>query len=123
MTAAWCAGVTTVNGQTTVPALAFDKDLDGFTDPDDNCTLVVNTGQQDTDGDGHGNICDGDFNNSCGAVDFTDLAAFKTAFFTESPLHDLNSTGGPVDFTDLAIFKGLFFQAPGPSPVGSLCNP
>ncbi len=103
--------------------MAADADADGVSDLTDNCINVANSLQEDTDADGHGNICDGDFNQTCGAVDFTDLTLFKGNFFTSSPLHDLNSTGGPVDFTDLNLFKGLFFQLPGPSPVGSLCNP
>ena len=51
-------------------------------DSADNCTDVANPGQEDTDGDGHGNICDGDFDNTCGPVDFIDLSAFKVFFFT-----------------------------------------
>ena len=97
--------------------LIADQDDDGILDNIDNCTNVANQSQIDTDGDGHGNMCDGDFNNTCGPVDFIDLAAFKTAFFTASPLHDLNSSG-TVDFIDLALFKNLFFQAPGPSAAG-----
>jgi beta-glucanase (GH16 family) len=34
----------------------------------DHCTAVANPGQQDGDGDGHGNHCDADLNNSCGAI-------------------------------------------------------
>ncbi|MDX2419403.1 MAG: matrixin family metalloprotease, partial [Xanthomonadales bacterium] len=83
------------NCTSVVNPLQENSDSDGAGDACDNCTLIENTDQTDTDGDGHGNICDGDFNNSCGSVDFTDLAGFKTAFFTVSPLHDLNSDGGP----------------------------
>ena len=97
-----------------------DADGDGVIDAVDNCTAVANAGQQDTDDDGHGNICDGDFNNTCGVVDFTDLAAFKALFFTTNPLFDLDSSGGPVDFIDLSFFKNLFFSPPGPSATG-LC--
>ena len=104
-------------------AMPTDSDGDAIYDTADNCINVANPGQEDTDGDGHGNICDGDFDNTCGPVDFTDLALFKAAFFAASPLHDFNSSGGPVDFTDLAIFKGLVFQDPGPSAPGALCNP
>ena len=112
-------GASTAESATT--GASADTDGDGVGDGSDNCILVANAGQEDTDGDGHGNICDGDFNNTCETVDFTDLALFKTAFFTASPLHDLNSSGGPVDFTDLAVFKNLFFSPPGPSAAGA-CN-
>ena len=86
-----------------------------------NCTSIANTGQQDTDGDGHGNICDGDFDQDC-SVGFLDLSEFKTGFFGSDPLLDLDSDGA-VAFLDLSIFKALFFGAPGPSAPGSLCNP
>ncbi len=48
-------------------AAAVDTDGDGVQDPQDNCTLVSNPAQLDADGDGYGNICDADINNS-GAV-------------------------------------------------------
>ena len=57
-----------------VPA---DTDNDGVFDSADNCIDVANPGQQDTDFDGHGNICDGDFDNTCGPVDFTDLVGLQ----------------------------------------------
>ena len=37
---------------------AIDTDGDGIPDSSDNCTLVANANQQDTDADGYGNICD-----------------------------------------------------------------
>ena len=41
----------------------IDRDGDGIPDTSDNCTLVANADQRDTDGDGYGNRCDGDFDN------------------------------------------------------------
>ena len=35
---------------------AADTDSDGVDDALDNCTAVANPGQEDADGDGHGNI-------------------------------------------------------------------
>jgi len=95
---------------------AVDTDSDGVDDSVDNCTLIANPGQQDADGDGHGNVCDGDFDNDCSTA-FLDLAAFKAGFFGSDPELDLDSDG-TVAFLDLAIFKGLFFTTPGPSAAG-----
>ncbi len=90
-----------------------DTDTDGILDADDNCTLVANPDQTDTDQDSYGNACDADFNQS-GSVDFADLATLKSVFFTSDPLADLDNSGS-VDFADLARFKSLFFKSPGPS--------
>ncbi len=98
-----------------------DCDGDGVPNSLDNCILTANADQFDTDTDGYGNACDGDFDNTCGPVNYTDLAAFRAAFFTVSPLHDLDGSGGPVNYIDLALFKGLFFTPPGPSAAG-LCQ-
>lgn len=53
-------------------AAVLDTDLDGIEDDVDNCTLIANAGQEDSDGDGYGNICDGDFDNDLliGLADF-----------------------------------------------------
>ena len=107
------------------PVPVADNDSDGIPDNIDNCTDVTNPGQEDSDGDGHGNSCDGDFNNDC-LTNIFDLFAFKGAFGNPGAdaQFDLDNSGGAVsvDIFDLFIFKGLFGQTPGPSPVGSLCN-
>lgn len=41
---------------------ATDEDRDGIPDSDDNCPLVPNASQLDSDGDGIGNVCNGDMN-------------------------------------------------------------
>ena len=94
---------------------AVDTDGDGVPDSSDNCTLVANSGQQDTDADGYGNICDPDFNND-NVVNAADLAYMKLNFFSNDPLADLNSDGF-VNAADLSILKNMFFQAPGPSGI------
>ena len=90
-----------------------DSDADKILDAMDNCTKVVNLNQRDTDGDGYGNYCDPDFDNNL-IVNASDLAFFKTKFFTTDVDADLNGDG-LVNAADLAILKLMFFSAPGPS--------
>lgn len=105
-----------------VMPVSGDLDGDGVPDSEDNCTLLPNgplipdvggNSQRDTDGDGYGNVCDPDFDNS-GNIDFADLAFMKSVFFSPDPDADLDGNGS-VDFADLAILKSMFFSAPGPS--------
>jgi hypothetical protein len=90
-----------------------DTDGDSVDDAIDNCTLVANTDQRDSNGDGYGNLCDADFNDN-GLVDPTDFSALKAALGTPSPDHDLNGNG-IVDPTDFSLAKSLFGTVPGPS--------
>ena len=90
-----------------------DSDGDGVDDQSDNCILVFNPDQRDTDGDDYGNICDPDFDNNL-IVNASDLAYMKTNFFSNDPDADLNGDG-VVNAADLAILKKFFFKPPGPS--------
>jgi subtilisin family serine protease len=132
-TTAWDMGITgfdhdsgygLIQADLAIEALILDTDADGVEASLDNCMLVANgladvaaagPSQNDTDGDGYGNMCDGDLDNS-GFVNFGDLAVFKAAFGTPDPDADLDGSGF-VNFADLARFKGLFGQPPGPSGV------
>ena len=96
-----------------------DFDDDGIDDSLDNCTNVANAGQEDADADGHGNLCDADFNNDC-AINFFDLVTLKNGFGGTSPLLDLTGDGA-VNFFDLVILKNMFGASPGPSSPASLC--
>jgi hypothetical protein len=80
-----------------------------------NDTVIAGPSQNDTNGDGYGNMCDADLDNS-GFVNFSDLAAFKAAFGTSVQNADLDGSGF-VNFADLALFKSLFGMPPGPSGV------
>lgn len=90
-----------------------DSDSDTVLDGYDNCLLKINTPQYDSDGDGYGNICDGDLNNDQ-AVNIFDLGLFKQRFGTTDPDADFNGDGG-VNIFDLGLFKQMFGKQPGPS--------
>jgi uncharacterized repeat protein (TIGR01451 family) len=92
-----------------------DTDADGVSDEADNCTAVANADQRDTDADGYGNRCDGDFTQD-GVVNWLDLGYMRTHFFTPDANADLNGDG-TVDYGDLAIIKGLMYAPPGPSAL------
>ncbi|NNF67987.1 MAG: hypothetical protein HKM98_10805, partial [Gammaproteobacteria bacterium] len=96
---------------------SVDSDGDNIADDADNCSAVANADQRDTDGDGFGNACDPDFDNSC-LINFTDLQALAAVFFQPDPDADLNGDN-IVNFGDLQILSGLFFQQPGPSGLAS----
>ena len=99
-----------------VPPPPPDADSDGVPDTTDNCTLVVNASQLDSNGDGYGNFCDADFNNN-GVVDSQDGALLKAAFGSVLfPERDINGNG-VVDSQDGALLKSRFGQPPGPSGV------
>ena len=100
---------------------APDTDEDQVRDFMDNCTLDPNTGQNDSNGDGFGNICDPDLDNS-GAVNFADYALLTAAFLSApgdanwNPDADLTSDG-LVNFADIALFQFFFLNPPGPSGI------
>ena len=102
-------------------ATETDTDGDGTLDFGDNCTLVANASQLDTDSDGIGNACDADLDNNC-AINFLDLGILKSVFFTTAPDADFNGDGA-VNFLDLGIMKASFFQQPGPSSLLNICDP
>lgn len=92
-----------------------DTDGDGVGDVVDNCTLVANADQRDSNGDGYGNVCDADLDND-GVINANDLGLLKLVFFSADPDADLNGDG-VVNAGDLGIMKLQFFGAPGPSGV------
>ncbi|MBI5787621.1 MAG: VWA domain-containing protein [Candidatus Schekmanbacteria bacterium] len=95
-----------------------DSDRDGICDEKDNCILIYNPNQCDTNGDGYGNICDPDINNDC-YVNTADLAALKAAFGTCDGHLQYNKNADfncdkCVNTADLAILKKYFGKQPGP---------
>ncbi len=62
-----------------VMAVCGDTDKDGILNYDDNCPLTANPGQEDTNGDGYGNMCDCDLDNN-DRVWMSDYAIFGNAW-------------------------------------------
>ena len=96
-----------------------DFDSDGVADALDNCSEDVNTGQDDTDVDDCGNICDCDYDQS-GSCGFPDFGQFVGAFGwwpppDEEKCHNEPIPGCSVGFPDFGSFVAMFGSAPGPS--------
>jgi len=97
---------------------ALDSDSDGVGDNFDNCTLVSNPEQRDSDSDGYGNICDPDINND-GFVDEVDRKLFddlRNSQNSVSPHADFDGDTYVWD-SDLRIFESKYLQRPGPSYI------
>ena len=108
-------------GSGALVAAGPDTDGDGVADPADNCTLVPNAGQLDTNSDGYGNICDADLNNSdlVTAADYAILRSVLNQNASASPTAadaDLNGSG-LVTAADYAILRARINTAPGPSAL------
>ncbi len=100
----------------------IDRDGDGIPDNLDNCIGLSNAEQRDTDGDGYGNLCDGDLNDD-GSTNTLDLNMYKLTHRTIVGDADYNVNadfnGDGVNNTlDLNIYKGLHRKPPGPSCCG-----
>jgi len=93
------------------PASAPDEgDGDGIPNSADNAYLSANAGQQDTDGDGYGNICDGDFNND-DDVNSQDRSMFRQSYGKSEGEPGYNSDSDmvfneTVNSADRAKFRG-----------------
>jgi hypothetical protein len=96
-----------------------DTDNDGIEDNADDCILHANANQRDSNRDGIGNACDGDFNGD-GKTNSLDLLQFKLHFGEDignSGLKrslDLNSDD-LIDRSDYRLLKTLYGKPPGPS--------
>jgi hypothetical protein len=102
-----------------------DSDGDTVDDCSDNCSDRPNPGQDDTDGDDCGNLCDADYDNS-GSAGFPDFGQFTIAFGTNDLEKDhTEPVIGPAGFPDFGFFTVNFGAVPGPSgtTVGTLACP
>lgn len=103
-----------------MPAMAgpagTDTDGDGVSDTLDNCSVVVNSAQDDTDADDCGNLCDADYNND-GSVGFGDFGAFTGTGFgsTDALYNHTEPVTDTVGFGDFGFFTSHFGVPPGPS--------
>ena len=94
----------------------LDTDNDGVRDNLDNCIDVPNPDQADTDGDGYGDVCDGDFNGDL-TVNLSDYSVFRSKFGTEDPDADFNGDG-TVNLSDYSIFRSSFERHQDPRVAG-----
>lgn len=102
-------------------AVGVDGDGDGVANSVDNCVLIPNASQIDTDSDGWGNVCDPDYDNN-GNVNFLDFATLSSAFLTSDPNLDLDGNG-TINFLDIAIMRNFFLSPPGPAGYANWINP
>ena len=94
----------------------------------DNCTVLANADQRDTNADGLGNACDPDIGGpdgpgfDDGVINFLDLSVLKASFFATPGAANWNPDADfdgddRINFTDLGRMKDFFFRSPGPSCV------
>lgn len=107
--------ITSPGSLVTVLQVGTNADTDAILDRLDNCLLVANANQVDTDNDGFGNACDADFNND-GFVNSLDIPIFTAAFVTGNLLVDLNADG-VVNTLDVPLLVRMFFKQPGPTGI------
>ena len=99
---------------------APDFDADGVADSIDNCSESFNDGQDDTDSDDCGNICDADYSQT-GIVSLADFGAFSAAFSGGDELfcHVQDIPGCIVGLDDFGYYSAAFSFPPGPSGTTS----
>ena len=100
-----------------------DNDGDGIPNSEDNCTEIANSNQVDTDRDGYGNHCDGDFDNS-GSVNAHDFSVYFIPDFGSGEDTgrgtDMDGSGG-VNANDFSVYFIAQFSSGEPGPSGLAC--
>jgi len=107
-------------------ALAVDTDSDGIDDSIDNCTLVANPNQRDTNSNGFGNYCDGDLDND-GDIDWNDINRTYWYFGVlgsenYKPDADINGDN-VVNATDADLIKAMMNNSGVPGPSAGVILP
>lgn len=109
--------VSGIEGSTSTAVAVYDSlldsDGDGVIESSDNCQLVANADQRDTNADGFGNICDTDLNNDA-ITNGLDVGLLRVQFLTTGPDADFNGDG-VVNGLDVGIMRTYFLEPPGPS--------
>jgi len=99
-------------------ALPTDTDGDGIIDVLDNCRLLSNATQVDSNGDGYGNRCDGDLNNN-GSTNAQDTVLYRQQLGQPSVAPTFNAAdinaNGSVNAQDTTLYRQLLAAPPGPS--------
>ncbi|MCD4719829.1 MAG: hypothetical protein K8S13_08205 [Desulfobacula sp.] len=80
-----------------------DGDGDFVADVDDHTPNTYETANVDSDGDGYGNLIDGDFNND-DVVNYSDFLEFRGKYGTNDSNADMNSDG-IVNYSDFLMFR------------------
>lgn len=92
-----------------------DSDGDTINDCADNCILVANPDQDDSDGDSCGNLCDADFDQDS-IVGFSDMGALSANIGTANANVDLTEpVGDEITMADTEALSALFGSPAGPS--------
>ena len=119
------AATTTYNSAFVTITGPNDFDGDGVDNASDNCLNHKNVDQDDTDGDGCGNLCDADYGGSTppgtGTVGFASFGAFIQNFGGNNPLycHVEPIPGCTVGFATFGFVVSNFGSSPGPSGTTS----
>ncbi len=96
-----------------------DDDGDEVCNADDNCLILPNPDQTDSNSDGYGNLCDPDLDND-GAIGILDFNLFRLAFGTACGVGgydpDVDFDGDcAIGLLDFNTFRSFFGGTPGPS--------
>jgi hypothetical protein len=107
------------------PPPESDTDADGIPDVLDKCVLDSRNAAAtcDTDQDGYGNVCDGDFNQSqvVNTIDATPATILPPYPITPTPNGNDMDCSGVVNADDYTMFFVPNFVAGGPGPSGLCC--